>query len=89
MPEGQRVDPTLLENTFNNIGVKDDFEGTATVKVAFKRRAGYKNSLGYFIYESNNPPTSSTIADVEHVLIFPNSSRARSGGELVQAIKSI
>ena len=85
VPEGQRVDPTLLENTFNNIGVKDDFEGTATVKVAFLNEgAGYKNSLGYFIYESNNPPTSSTIADVEHVLIFPNSSRARSGGELVQ-----
>lgn len=85
VPEGQPVDPTLLENTFNNIGVKDDFEGTATVKVAFLNEgAGYKNALGYFIYESNNPPTSSTIADVEHVLIFPNSSKAGSGGELVQ-----
>ena len=85
VPEGKKVSSTLLENTFNNISVKPDFEGTVDVKVAFLNEgAGYKNSLGYFIYETDNPPTQDTIDDVQHVIIFPNSSRARSGGELLQ-----
>lgn len=85
VPEGQRVSSALLENTFNNISVKPDFVGTVDVKVAFLNEgAGYKNSLGYFIYETDNPPTQATIEDVQHVIIFPNSSRNRSGGELRQ-----
>lgn len=35
VPEGKKVSSTLLENTFNNISVKPDFEGTVDVKVAF------------------------------------------------------
>ena len=68
-------------------GVKDDFEGTAYGQ-SLNEASRIQKPLGTLFM---NPIThsTSTIADVEHVLIFPNSSRTRSGGELVQLIKSI
>lgn len=85
VPEGLKVEPALLNNTFNNISVKAGFTDVVTVKVAFLNEgAGYKNTLGYFIFDTQAPPTKETIGDVEHVLIFPNSSAAGSGGELRQ-----
>ena len=85
VPEGQRVSSDLLENTFNNISVKADFEGEVTVKVAFLNEgAGYKNTLGYFIYPTDTPPQRNALDEIEHVVIFPNASKVRSGGELHQ-----
>ena len=85
VPEGQRVSSDLLENTFNNISVKADFEGEVTVKVAFLNEgAGYKNTLGYFIYPTDTPPQRNALDEIEHVVIFPNASKVRSGGELRQ-----
>ncbi len=43
--------------------------------------AGYKNSLGYYVYDSNNPPA--TTSDIDSIfIILPNASLAYSSGEL-------
>ena len=48
--------------------------------------AGYKNTLGYYVYETNNPPA--TINDIDEVkIIFPNVSYDGSGGGLVSGNK--
>ncbi|MCB0518221.1 MAG: DUF4114 domain-containing protein [Lewinellaceae bacterium] len=43
--------------------------------------AGYKNSLGYYYYDVNNPPA--TLDDLTKIIVFPNASAVGSGGELV------
>ena len=84
VPDGVAVDTSLLGSTFNNISVKDEYVGTVSVKVAFlDENAGYSNALGYFIYDTSNPPSDITNIDstTEHVVIFPNASKD-AGGEL-------
>lgn len=48
--------------------------------------AGYKNVLGYYVYNTNNPPTSLSQIDTIHI-IFPNYSLNGSGGELLPGMK--
>lgn len=43
--------------------------------------AGYQNALGYYVYDSNNPPSSPSQIDSIHV-ILPNASLSGSGGQL-------
>ncbi|MCA2492196.1 MULTISPECIES: DUF4114 domain-containing protein, partial [Vibrio] len=40
--------------------------------------AGYRNTLGYFVFDTNNPPTSKDEI-AAHVIIFPNTSKAPDG----------
>ncbi len=83
LPEGIQVSPELLTGSFSNINVKSDLAPGAavTVKVTFLNEgAGYKNSLGYFIYQTDTPPTQ--VEDVEHIVIMPNTSKTDSGGSL-------
>ena len=83
LPESERVSDELLNAPFKNISVREDLADgeVVTVKLAFLNEgAGYRNALGYFIYETSNPPSS--IDDVEHVLVMPNSSKTDSGGSL-------
>ena len=48
--------------------------------------AGYKNTLGYFVYNTSNPPTSK--ADIDSIyLALPNASFAGSGGGLYSGNK--
>jgi LruC domain-containing protein len=48
--------------------------------------AGYRNTLFYYTYPINNPPT--TLNDIaNYTVIFPNSSFAGSGGSLVNGNK--
>ena len=43
--------------------------------------AGYKNALGYFVYDTGNPPA--TPSDIDSVFVaFPNTSLQGSGGAL-------
>lgn len=42
--------------------------------------AGWKNTLGYYAYPANNPPTS--VEDLEKYVIFPNVSIEGGGGGL-------
>ncbi|MGL4770417.1 MAG: LruC domain-containing protein [Plesiomonas shigelloides] len=80
LPEGIRVKPEFIaSDDYTKIELDPDFKGIATVKLRFLREgAGYRNSLGYFIYDVNNPPKTS--ADIEnHVIVFPNASLPPDG----------
>lgn len=86
VPNEIEIDTSLLGSTFNNISVKEDYVGTVSVKVAFlDENAGYSNALGYFIYDTSNPPSSISNIDsnIDHVVIFPNASKD-DGGALTQ-----
>lgn len=43
--------------------------------------AGYRNALGYYVFDSGNPPSSSSEIDSVFV-ILPNASLSNSGGKL-------
>lgn len=49
--------------------------------------AGYRNTLGFYTYNVNNPPQ--TIADIQNTMtiIFPNSSKVNSGGGMRAGMK--
>lgn len=60
----------------------------ADVFVSFvNEEAGYRNVLGFYTYDKNNPPQ--TINDIANKLtiIFPNASKVNSGGGLVPGDK--
>jgi len=60
---------------------------SADVWVTFVHEgAGWKNSLGYYSYDKNNPPTSKSQI-TNHTIIFPNSSYQGSGGGLISGNK--
>lgn len=60
---------------------------TADVWVTFiTEGAGYRNSLFYYKYAKNNPPTTAAQIDSLY-MIFPNASLANSGGGLVSGDK--
>jgi hypothetical protein len=42
--------------------------------------AGWKNSLAYYTYDADNPPTD--VADIELKMLFPNVSKVGEGGGL-------
>lgn len=48
--------------------------------------AGWKNSLGFYTYDKNNPPTSKSQI-TNHTIIFPNTSYQGSGGGLISGNK--
>jgi hypothetical protein len=55
---------------------------TCDVRITFiNETAGYKNTLGYYYYDVNNPPKKEE--DLTKIIIFPNASAVGSGGELV------
>ncbi|MGL4601280.1 MAG: LruC domain-containing protein [Plesiomonas sp.] len=75
LPEAVRVQPEYIaSDNYTKIEVDSDYTGTVVAKLRFLREgAGYRNSLGYFVYNVNNPPK--TIADIaNHVIVFPNTS---------------
>ncbi|MEM8558497.1 MAG: LruC domain-containing protein [Bacteroidota bacterium] len=43
--------------------------------------AGYKNALGYYVYDTANPPASAAQI-AQHYILFPNASFDGSGGKL-------
>ena len=60
---------------------------TAQIWMTFVHEgAGYKNTIGYYIYNKNNPPTSTN--DISKLnIVFPNLSYLNSGGGLVSGDK--
>ena len=48
--------------------------------------AGYYNTLGFYTYNTNNPPTSKNQIDTIHI-IFPNASYPGHGGNLASGSK--
>ena len=60
-----------------------EIEANADVWVTFvSEGAGYKNVLGYYTYDVNNPPTT-TPQPEDITIIFPNVSALGSGGGLL------
>ncbi len=80
LPESAEVNPAFIApDTLSNISIGTDVTSFAEAHVTFLNEgAGYRNSLGYFVYETANPPA--TRADInEHVIIFPNASNPDAG----------
>ncbi len=82
LPENQPVPSFHPEYIANNIQTNIVLKDSASVWVTFVHEAaGYRNSLGYFSYPTNNPPTSAA-AITNLKVIFPNVSFYNSGGGL-------
>ncbi len=80
LPESTVVNPAYIaSDTISNVRFDDDLATFATATVTFLNEgAGYRNSLGYFVYDTNNPPLSK--ADIPaHTIIFPNASKPSAG----------
>ncbi|MEM1119450.1 MAG: DUF4114 domain-containing protein [Bacteroidota bacterium] len=70
--------PELFNQPINKIILQED----AKVYTTFLfEGAGYRNTLGFYYYDKNNPPA--TKDDLTKIVIFPNSSARGSGGDLI------
>ena len=88
LPEGKPLTTShpeyLTTSVANNIVVNQ----TSDVFITFvSEGAGYYNSLAYYSYSTNDPPTSPTTGGLNGgidkiTMIFPNSSAYQSGGGL-------
>lgn len=82
LPEGNSVptsNPQYLASSNETNVILDD---SADVWVTFvSEGAGFRNVLGYYAYDINNPPADPSQIDSIH-LIFPNASFDGSGGGL-------
>lgn len=67
-------------NPNSNINIK--ITELADVWITFVHEgAGYKNTLGYYVYDTNNPPTNAN--DIDSIFyLFPNASFVNAGGGL-------
>ncbi|MGF1766883.1 LruC domain-containing protein [Enterovibrio makurazakiensis] len=86
LPEGSTVNSDYIATgKYSSIDIDDELAGAphASARVTFLNEgAGYRNVLGYFVYDTDNPPAS--IDDVPtHMIIFPNASKPNQG-ELVE-----
>lgn len=81
LPEYKPV-PTYNPQYLNNAETNTKVIKKADVWVTFVHEgAGYKNVLGYYTYNLNNPPTSTS--DISKLnIVFPNVSYSGSGGGL-------
>ncbi|HHB1594975.1 LruC domain-containing protein [Vibrio campbellii] len=82
LPEATYVNSAFIApERYSNIDIDDELDGAeyATASVTFLNEgAGYRNTLGYFVYDTDNPPaTKDDIA--AHIVIFPNTSKAPDG----------
>lgn len=86
LPEYKPV-PTYNPQYLNNAETNTKVLKKADVWVTFVHEgAGYKNVLGYYTYDLDNPPaTASDITDLN--IVFPNVSYSGSGGGLVSGDK--
>jgi LruC domain-containing protein len=70
--------PEYLNNTIADVQLRDSSE----VWVTFVTEgAGYRNTLGYYTYDLQNPPTKPSDISTLNV-VFPNTSLPGSGGNL-------
>ena len=82
LPEGQPVPKFHPEYITTAAQTQLVLKDSATVWVTFvSEGAGYRNSVGYYSFPTNKPPTSAAgISDLK--VIFPNASFVGSGGGL-------
>lgn len=86
LPEGRPV-PTYSPEYLNGLDMNTVINDNADVWVTFVHEgAGYRNVLGYFSFDSENPPSS--FDDIDSLnIVFPNVSFAGSGGGLYMGDK--
>ncbi len=86
LPEGRPV-PTYSPEYLNGMDMNTVITDNADIWVTFVHEgAGYKNVLGYFVFDENNPPSS--IDEVDSLtIVFPNVSYSGSGGGLMSGDK--
>lgn len=81
LPEGSHVDPSLIApERYTNIAIGEiDGNQVASASITFLNEgAGFRNALGYFVYETSNPPTRKE--DIEsHIILLPNASTPPQG----------
>ncbi len=66
-----------------DLTIKEDTDLTVSF---YSESAGWKNTLGYYVYDQNNPPAS--VSEVQNMtVLFPNASAKGKGGGLVQGDK--
>lgn len=87
LPERRPVPQNNPEYINNNAERNINLTELCDVWITFVAEgAGYKNSLFYFVYPTNNKPT--TLAQVDSLIaVFPNASASGSGGGLVAGNK--
>lgn len=82
LPEGTLVNSAFIApERYSSIDIDEELNGAefATAKVTFLNEgAGYRNTLGYFVFDTNNPPINKDEI-AAHVIIFPNTSKAPDG----------
>jgi LruC domain-containing protein len=82
VPEGQEINPDFIASgKSTSIAIDDELNGAefAEVSITFLNEgAGFRNSLGYFVFDTASPPQA--IDDIQtHVIVFPNVSKAPDG----------
>ncbi len=80
LPERVNV-PVVHPEYFLNEARELEVTDKTKVYVTFlSEGAGYRNTLGYYYYDKNDPPKS--VFDLNKKVIFPNASAQGSGGDL-------
>ncbi len=83
LPEGQNTVATHPEFFNDDVPSSILIEEDAELAVTFVfEGAGYKNVLGYYYYDADNPPAS--VEEIQKLIIFPNASAEGSGGGLIE-----
>ncbi|MEM1135932.1 MAG: LruC domain-containing protein [Bacteroidota bacterium] len=81
LPETRPV-PIFNPDYLIDQNMNTELQAEADIWITFVHEgAGWKNTLGYYTYDINNPPTSVDEID-NHYIIFPNVSYSGSGGNL-------
>jgi len=81
LPECQDVRVTHPEFISTDEQVRVSLSDSADIYVTFIHEgAGFRNSFGCFLYDTNNPPTDTS--NVTKEVLFPNTSYLNSGGGL-------
>ncbi len=76
--------PSYFESgVVTDLTIEEDTDLTVSF---YSESAGWKNTLGYYVYDQNNPPA--TASEIQNMtVLFPNASAKGKGGGLVQGDK--
>lgn len=79
LPEQMDIRKTSPSSITNDTAANLHMVEEGDVTVTFLHEgAGYRNSFGYFVYDTKNPPKS--ITEIQEKIVFPNTSFSGSGG---------
>lgn len=81
LPESSQLPQSHPQYLANGVEANLVLVDNADVWVTFVHEgAGYRNVLGFYTYQNGNPPSS--VNEINHTIIFPNTSYHNSGGGL-------